>query len=219
MNVAVLSLTRDRLLYTQACFASLHEFAGCRFDHHVWDNGSTDGTPEWLNKEFAAGRIASLTLSPDNQGIYGPLNMMLDKFEDSYDVIVNFDNDCELTVPGTLRAVIRFAYEHPGDVVGPVVQGLRHPPRIEYEAMLDGYRVGGASAVGGILMPIPYRWRYPEGDRYIHADGLVCAKAKADGHLVGQLLDFPVNHYESTDGQHARFPEYFERRRQEGIPD
>ena len=37
--------------------------------------------------------------------------------------------------------------------------------------------------------------------------------------LVGQLLDYPVNHYETTDGQHARYPAYFERRRLEGIPD
>jgi GT2 family glycosyltransferase len=46
MNVAVLTLTRDRLPYTQHCFATLKENAGCDYDHIVLDQGSTDGTAE-----------------------------------------------------------------------------------------------------------------------------------------------------------------------------
>ena len=52
MRVAVLSLTRDRLVYTRHCFAKLHEFAGCEFDHYVLDQGSKDGTDEWLTMEY-----------------------------------------------------------------------------------------------------------------------------------------------------------------------
>jgi GT2 family glycosyltransferase len=43
-----MTLTRERLDYTKHCFRSLKENAGCVYDHYVLDQGSTDGTPEWL---------------------------------------------------------------------------------------------------------------------------------------------------------------------------
>lgn len=219
MNVAVLTLTRDRFAYTQHCFASLRENAGIEYDHHVFDNGSTDGTREWLQDEYEAGRIEVFGSSTENLGIYPALNRMLDQTAGRYDVTVNFDNDCELLAADTLRVICELAVAHPGNVIGPLVQGLRKPPAVIGETWLRGMRVGVTQRIGGILMPIPDGWRYPEGGAYIHADGLVCAAALAAGHTVGQLLDYPVNHYETTDGQHARYPAYFERRRAEGIPD
>ncbi len=219
LSVAVLSLTRDRLDYTRHCFKTLRDNAGIAYDHHVFDNGSTDGTQDWLHDELDAGRIASLGISDTNQGIYKPLNTMLSDLAGFYDVVVNVDNDCEVISDGTLRVVAELAAAHPGNVIGPHVAGLRNPPQVASWTVLDDYRVGLTSAIGGIFMPIPSGWRYPEGDTFIHADGLVCAQARREGHVVGQLYDYVVNHYETTDGQHARYPAYFDRRRAEGIPD
>ena len=44
MKFAVLTLTRDRLEYTQHCFETLRQNAGCDYDHYVLDQGSEDGT-------------------------------------------------------------------------------------------------------------------------------------------------------------------------------
>ncbi len=219
MNIAVLSLTRDRLDYTKHCFASLREHAGCDYDHWVYDNGSTDGTQAWLKTEEDAGRIKYAWCNAMNVGIYPALNWLLHMVEPfDYDVVVNFDNDCEVLVPGTLNVVGAVALASPGSVIGPVVQGLRNPVAIQRETFIP-YRVGVTDRIGGIFMPIPNGFRYPEGGAYAHHDGLVCAQALQNGHTVGQLLDYPVNHYETTDGQHSRYPEYFSRRRAEGIPD
>ena len=104
MRVAVLTLTRDRLDYTQHCFATLHEFAGCDFDHYVLDQGSQDGTEAWLQETDA--EVVALDT---NLGIACGLNLLLDESVNpaDYDVIVKFDNDCELTLPNTLRDVCR----------------------------------------------------------------------------------------------------------------
>ena len=54
---AVLTLCRDRLAYTQHCFETLRDNAGCDFDHFVLDQGSMDGTDEWLEQQFHDGEI------------------------------------------------------------------------------------------------------------------------------------------------------------------
>lgn len=51
-KVAVFSLTYDRLAYTKECFDSMYKTAGYPIDVHVIvDNGSKDGTIEWV-KEY-----------------------------------------------------------------------------------------------------------------------------------------------------------------------
>ncbi len=57
MRIAVLTLTRDRLDYTQHCFQTLQEFAGCDFDHYVLDQGSTDDTVDCLVGEYGKAHV------------------------------------------------------------------------------------------------------------------------------------------------------------------
>ncbi len=219
MNVAVISLTRDRLDYTKHCFRKLRENAGIDYGHFVYDNASKDGTPEWLESEYdCVGYVAGA----ENVGIARALNYLLGVVEEEggYDVIVNVDNDCEVTVPGTLRVVAEIAANNPGSLVGPRVDGLRRPPVISCYIDVDGHRVGVTTQIGGIFMPLPPGWRYPEtSNDYGNCDVLISSQAVKQGHIVGQLIDYPVNHYETTNGQEARYPEYFARRRAEGVPD
>ncbi len=216
MNVAVVSLCRDRIDYTRHCFTLLNHHAGCDFDHYVLDQGSADGTPAWLQNEFKETRIHTLCLNDENIGIHRGLNVLLDEVGEGYDVVVNFDNDCEFIVPDTLKAVCEVHLAHPDVWIGPVVNGLRNPPRFVSDTVyLAGYKVRQTPMIGGILMPIPPGWRYPEHDAPPNGDGLISAQAQ----WCGQLIDFPVNHVDTTDGQHVRYPEYFARRVAEGTPD
>ncbi len=219
MNVAVLSLTRDRLDYTKHCFRKLRENAGCDYDHFVLDQGSSDGTASWIDAEY---KPHAHYLLSENIGIARALNYLLGVVEEEggYDVIVNVDNDCELTVPGTLRVVAEIAANNPGSLIGPRVDGLRRPPVISYYIDVDGHRVGVTTQIGGIFMPLPPGWRYPEtSNDYGNCDVLISSQAVKNGNIVGQLIDYPVNHYETTNGQEARYPDYFARRRAEGVPD
>jgi hypothetical protein len=216
MNVAVLTLTRDRLPYTQHCFETLHEMAGCDFDHYVLDQGSTDGTAEWLREQPWQPAV----FLPENIGINRGLNLILDTIElDDYDVVVKFDNDCELMTPNTLRDVCQIAYDK-DMILSPRIHGLRNPVlTIERWGDIDITPI-----VGGIFMAVP-AWVFQDGFRHNPLVGLwgsddsdLCRWWHAGGRKCGYVRGYDANHYLTTDGQHADIPHYFARTLAEGKP-
>jgi glycosyltransferase involved in cell wall biosynthesis len=199
MNVAVLTLTRDRLPYTQHCFATLKENAGCDYDHIVLDQGSTDGTAEWLDEQWDLS--VSAMLLQENVGINRGLNLLLDSINlDDYDVVVKFDNDCELLTPNTLATVCGLALEH-DIVLSPRIHGLRNP----VWSFGEWHGIDLTPIVGGIFMATPASV-YQEGFRYREDVGLwgtddsdLCRHVGRCGYVRG----YDANHYLTTDGQHA----------------
>lgn len=225
VRIAVLTLTRDRLTYTQHCFARLQERAGCEYDHYVLDQGSEDGTADWLEENYPATVVAL----DENIGCCAGWNRLLDTVCDpgDYDVIVCFDNDCELIQDGTLRVVAGLAAEF-NVILSPRVMGLRNPPPIIGEFALDN-KIDGHYAwvdetaiLGNIFMAIPARLlnEYDWNENHpVWAGGEdITAWFRDSGGRCGYVRGYEVNHYETTDGQHDRFPEYFERRVLEGGP-
>lgn len=220
MRVAVLSLTRDRLAYTQHCFQTLREHAGCEFDHFVLDQGSTDGTREWLLEQDDM----TVTLLSENVGISRGLNLLLDEELDpgEYDVIVKVDNDCELLTPNTLRAVAALAVE--GDaLLSPTILGLRNPPSPTGIRTIGSEIIRDVPQIGGVFLAAPAsiyeRWRFNEHAPLWGTDDVdLCAWWRFQGGLVGYVPRFEANHYLTTDGQVADMPAYFERRVLEGGP-
>jgi GT2 family glycosyltransferase len=97
-TVAVFSLTYDRLEYTKKSFASLVKTAGYKFDHYVVDNGSTDGTQEWLMEQYKKKKLKQIKLNKSNEGISKASNdaivMIKNHTNKPYDCIVKWDNDC-----------------------------------------------------------------------------------------------------------------------------
>lgn len=214
MKVAVLTLTRDRLSYTQHCFASLAENAGCEYDHFVLDQGSTDGTTEWLiEQEFAAGIFLG-----ENIGISRGMNRLLDASAevDDYDVVCTFDNDCEVTMPGTLAACAEVA-RHGEWVVSPRVEGLKFPPPYGEPVEYRGQRIGPYQEMGGIFRVMPGEFarsfRFKESNPLWGHDERDVGRACRDRGLgSGYLVDWSVNHYRTTVGQEQELPGYFRRK-------
>ena len=219
LAVAVLSLTRDRLDYTKHCFASLHEHAGIEFDHYVLDQASEDGTQDWLEHEYDPHTLA---LSPDNIGICKGLNVLIAEAElaDDYDVIVKFDNDCELTQPNTLRDVCTLV-DDGGCILSPRIMGLRNPPRPFRELAIGDESILDVPQIGSVFMAVP-AWVYGEFHyderKMIYDDVDICAWWRGRGGTCGYVKRLEAWHYETTDGQHERYPEYFARRVAEGMP-
>src|SRR4051812_28437762 len=147
MKVAVLTLCRDRLAYTRHCFGTLRDNAGCDYDHYVLDNGSSDGTAEWL----LADQSLDVTVVSENIGICRALNLLLDEAVNpgDYDAICRVDNDAELVQPDTLKTLCELAVSHKA-ILAPHVNGLRNPPPIIRTHQLDGYRVSEPHHMGGI---------------------------------------------------------------------
>lgn len=222
--IAVCTLTRDRLSYTEHCFELLRELAGCEFHHYVFDQDSHDESPGWLENEVEQGRIKYLHYGGQNVGIARGMNHLIDKAlrYGGYDVIVKMDNDCELLKYGTLEAVAAVARNDA--VVSPIVDGLRNPPlQLGRVHRVAGENVREMQMIGGIFTATPISFwddfRYPEDlPKWGGDDSLVCQVAHHKDMLVGYVEGYRVNHYETTDGQHDRYPEYFERRVEEGGP-
>lgn len=221
MNIAVLSLTRDRLDYTTHCFGTLLENSGCDFDWWITDQGSDDDTVDWL----IANTDATVYSYTENIGICPALNIMIEDAIEAadYDVIVKFDPDCELVTPDTLRDVCEKTLELDA-VLSPHIHGLRQPPRITHRE--EG--VSWTQVIGGIFMAIPacvfYNgYRHPEGTPLKDSDdSMLCGWFQRAGGHVGYVDGYHANHYETTEGQWGRYPDYFLRRDEEraaaGLP-
>lgn len=222
MKVAVLTLTRDRLAYTRHCFERLQELAGCEFDHYVLDQGSTDGTREWLSETY---RHKVLICHGENVGIHRGLNELLNCAEHlggDYDVVVKFDNDCELLQPGTLRDVAAAALDSDW-LLSPRIEGLRNPPAAIALGRVGGEQVIETAIIGGIFLAAPatifteHGYRFAEdGPLWGEDDSRLCAWWRAQGHHVGYVERLSANHYLTTLGQVADIPAYFARRVVEG---
>jgi GT2 family glycosyltransferase len=215
VRVAVLTLTRERLEYTKHCFARLHEFAGCPFDHYVLDQGSEDGTWQWLMNK---GGFRHLSILRDNVGISAGVNRLLDRMgRTEYDVVVKFDNDCELTQPNTLRDIAQLV-KVSGAILSPRILGLRRPPAPQGQFTIEGELCYDIPQIGGIFLAAPggvyQAFRNDETNN--DDDVQLCWWHRGQGGRCGYVARLEAWHYESTDGQWARYPEYFERRVAEG---
>lgn len=156
MKVAVYSLTRDRLADTQKAFPALREKAGIEFDHFVWDNGSTDGTVEWLREHEKDFKF--LHFSPDNKGQCIPSNRLFAAIGDSYEYIIRFDNDTIIQTDGLLAKLIEAqSYLGRGAIVSPMVYGLINPPPPYAETTLHGTKFIFVDILGGICRVHPIR--------------------------------------------------------------
>ena len=218
MRIAVLSLTRDRLDYTRHCFASLEANAGCDYDHLVYDQGSTDGTKDWLADGFRGDFLDG----HENIGICRALNQLLAASQAAYnhDVIVRFDNDCEVTQPDTLRTVCEVALEYDA-IVAPRVNGLLNPPPVVGHAQAGAHVIEETAILGGIFMAVPARlfnelgYRYDETMPPWTGDEAIVPWWRNQGGCAGYLQGFEVNHYETTAGQRDRHPDYWARKDRE----
>lgn len=228
MKVAIYTLTRDRLEYTKHCFETLRKKAGYPFDHFVVDNGSKDGTAEWLLKN--ARDFTAITRFSENKGISIGSNQALNMiaFQEGntgqkYDIIIKMDNDCEVVTENILQLIVRI-YETVKDfenvpkyILSPQVRGINNQPtRVRHETIL-GHVIGMTAIVGGLFHIVPRevynQYTYPlNTPKAWGQDDDFCSWARRQGHEVGYIEDLIVNHYETTNGQAQRFPAYFERK-------
>ena len=208
MKIALLTLCRDRVEYTRSCFDSLRANAGIGYDHFVLDQGSRDGTWNYLQSIPLKARIRL----EENIGLCPGLNRLLDAgAAEGYDVVVRYDNDCEVLEPDTLRSVAGLAFDH-DLILAPRVLGLKHPPPTISEFDVDGHRILETTILGGIFMAIPAAlftrdgFRYDEDNPPWAGDEKICDWYRDRGGRCGYVVEFGVNHVDTTHGQLARSP-------------
>ena len=211
MKIAVMTLCRDRLDYTKHCLQSLYDNAGCEFDHYVLDQGSEDGTTEWLDdQDLVWPNLRSFRVD-ENIGVSAGLNYLVDQFEDDYDVVAHFDNDCEVVTENCLRDLAHLVFTG-GAILSPRILGLNNPPQTVAERRIGDETILEVPQVGGIFLTHP-GWIYDDF-RYTAwswDDVELCYWWRQQGGTVGYVKRLEAWHYESSNGQRERYPEYFER--------
>ena len=226
MRIAVFTLTRERLFYTQHCFKTLRERAGYPFHHLVIDNGSQDGTDKWLVNKYSKLDNVDYVLLDENVGLARGCNLAYDLLKDDYDLIIKMDNDCEVLSDGIilsiadLYAILEYKGLDKKYNLSPRVKGIvNQPQRIGLHKFFE-YQIGLTSHIGGLfsIISTSLRSNFSFPDTLPKArgqDSYQSARVLSLGGFCGYIENLAVNHYETTDGQKLRYPEYFTRKYKE----
>jgi len=225
-RIAIYSITYGRLDYTKKSFKSLHETAGFPFDHFVVDNGSKDGTKEWLLQQHALGKIKRIRLNEKNEGISKASNDAITMIKrcNSYDCIVKWDNDCIGLTKGWLAKMVELWKASRKIALSCYVQGLvDNPggaPRIAY-GTLKGEPIGLTKHLGGICHFVDahaydtFTW---DNNAFLHGiqDMEFSQYLQFHGFTQGYLENYYVSHGpKGTAQQKMDYTEYFNRRSKE----
>ena len=102
MTIDLIVVTYNRLHYTRKALPRLLADPAEEFTLTIWDNASTDGTREFLQRELADPRIKDIVLSRENVGQVEAINTVWGA--STCDLVGKVDNDC-LVTPGWTRTL------------------------------------------------------------------------------------------------------------------
>jgi len=102
MQVDLVFVCWNRLDYTRLSLESILSDPTEEFQLTIWDNGSTDGTVEYLRREVDDPRIKDIVLSKENVGQIAAVNAIWSRSK--ADLLGKLDNDC-LMMPGWTRTL------------------------------------------------------------------------------------------------------------------
>lgn len=207
-RVAVFSLCWNRLHYTKHCFNSLWEKAGMDFDHFVIDNGSTDGTKEWLLENEH--RFKGIIRNEENLGIGNAImQMVMLAKQQGYDWFMTGSNDIEILTDDFIKKMYEFWKMTKGQYIfSPEIGGITHIIKVLEKTCIEGYNVEVVDATGGVYIACPTSLLedYLASTSIWRANDL-CRFAAKKGIKNLYLSDLKVTHYEMTAGQMRRYPD------------
>ena len=142
MSIAAITITYNRLELTKRTIESF--YSKTSVDYHLFiDNGSTDGTVQWLKN------YDRITLD-QNYGITEAFCLGVSKLKD-YDYILKLDNDVETVTDDIINKIVYFLDRNNAYAVSPVDLNLlpNFKPATLRRLTVDGYKVEVSSHTGG----------------------------------------------------------------------
>jgi glycosyltransferase involved in cell wall biosynthesis len=191
MSVAAITITFNRLELTKRTVQKFYEKTSV--DYHLFvDNGSTDGTVEWLENYE---RI----LVGQNVGIatafcYGVYNLL------DYDYILKLDNDVEPVTDDLIAKMVRFIELSGAHAVSPpdLMIDPAYYPTIFHRKVVNGYNVEYVSHTGGAFQLAPTKYVKMLCDEYTslkNGDWKIGNYYRSIGCPPVYLKDFGMNHF------------------------
>jgi len=209
-KIGIFSITLNRLYYVYHCFESLKDKAGMPFEHIIVDNGSIDGTWEWLKEEGY-----NVIKNEENKGItfasIQSYRWLLDK---KIDIIIKMDSDCEILTPNVLTQIDKFFAKTANDyIISPAVKGIDTLPEVVSTEQVNGFKVNRTNHLGGIFRAMRMKTFSNIVSQCQQLNDKVLNEFFRKRKLkIGYLPQLEVNHFETTKGQEKRYPEYFNRK-------
>lgn len=125
---SIIILTFNQIEYTKGCIESIKRYTPKPYEIIFVDNGSKDGTVEWLRRIVRETPDYRLIENKENQGFAGGNNQGMAEARGEYIVLMN--NDVVVT-PGWLDRMIAVAERNPKiGMVGPMSNYVSGPQRV-----------------------------------------------------------------------------------------
>ena len=137
MKVTLCFLTYNRMAQTKRCFTSMKtDFENPDVEVLIWDNGSTDGTAEWLLRLAALYAGVRVFLAARNFGVAGARYRLFP--EATGEIIISLDSDVVAGTPEWKRPLVEALEDKDVGLVG--VAGYQLLPGWRIEQALSGRR-------------------------------------------------------------------------------
>ena len=160
-QASIVVLSFNRLPYLQTTVAALLETAGApRYELIAVDNGSRDGSVEFLRDCRRRGIVSKLVLLPENRGISAGYNCGFAAADERSEYVMKLDSDIKILTPGWLAEAIAFLAA--SDDVGFVaLHQVNHPMLRLLPPLRRGGRelmdFSGWTAGGAMIIPMRVR--------------------------------------------------------------
>lgn len=211
-RVAVYTITRNKRELTEKSIKLLRRYAGVDFHHYVVDNGSGDGTAEWVQED---GGFRVTYVPGKNLGQNIAANIMLDEMGNNYDYVMRWDPDALPRSRRFLKKMVKasdfMSARGLAAVVSPNIGQLENPPE-PITAVGDdiGQRYEMVEVLGGICRMHPSvffdNWRFNKFGALGFGEALDAADhAQAMGMARVRLVDLHVDHAYGASGQAERY--------------
>jgi GT2 family glycosyltransferase len=213
---SIVIVTCNRLKFTRQTLESIFAHTDYPYELIILDNGSKDGTVDYLNSIQDHPQVSQVVLFPTNQGKPGAANhgFVLSKG----DYIIGLDDDV-VVPPGWLSVVVEALRTVPR--IGWIAINLENfgnQPgyfRPEYEHHFGHLVIQETPGVAGFCVAMPRSTYnllggYTEGTFYGIEDSDYLNRSRANGLLCGYLMNVIGIHYGGTDYENALYPEYME---------
>jgi len=195
-KILVITITRDRLETTQKYIGELARKGGYEFKHIIVDNGSTDGTVDWLKKKGY-----EVISNIENEGIVRAwirgVNYAL-KHGYVPDYVMKFDDDCEIATEGILEQIMKF-YEENGDkyITAPLDLEILpdyQPNIIDTAKKIGSFNVSITTHTGGMFTVMPYEAFKIIAENIVEKDVERGAIWRKNGYFSVYLTDLKTYH-------------------------
>jgi len=215
-KVAIYTLTWNRLPLTKMMWQGLKENTKYPFDWFVVDQGSKDGTQEWLK-----GKVKEMLCLDKNVGISKGSNLAVEMIlkKGDYDIIFKVDNDTIMKTEDWLERMVDLWQRNKMLALSPYIEGLRDnpggAPRIAYTTIGKEY-LGITQHLGGCFIGVRreayenYRWKE---NSFLHGEqDLEFSRYLLDNrYMLAYVEGIKAEH--NTQKQEERFKDYFQQRK------